>query len=64
MLLSRVNIDQIWVEGGATAAALIQDFRWNQLIALPDELAFTPIPTGPLLRIKTGSYPWPDSFMT
>ncbi|MGB0581272.1 MAG: four-carbon acid sugar kinase family protein [Limisphaerales bacterium] len=65
-VLRHISISQLYLEGGATAAALIRRQGWNQMnvhkpvaFGLADlEVIGTP---APLLTIKPGSYPWPDA---
>ena len=57
----------VCVEGGATAAALLRELGWRRLAALPSSTldgvaVLRPFDRGaPLVLVKPGSYPWPDS---
>ena len=63
--LGSVSVSTLCVEGGATAAAVLREFGWTRLAALPssdvDGVAMLrPIDrVGPLVLVKPGSYPWP-----
>jgi uncharacterized protein YgbK (DUF1537 family) len=60
------SIEQICIEGGATAAAFLGRFGCRQLKALGGEFAFAPLtgfPENLVLRIKPGSYPWPADIL-
>lgn len=53
----------IAVEGGATAMALIRRMGWTRLAVIPEGhvgVGTLQPPSGPLLRVKPGSYPWPE----
>ncbi len=55
---------RIAMEGGATAMALIREMNWETLsIVAEGHLGVGSLRSGsgPLLSIKPGSYPWPDS---
>lgn len=69
-LAERTAVDQWFLEGGATAAAVVRGFGWSRLAALP-MLAPGVTPLCPLTRfgeivgpaptviVKPGSYDWP-----
>jgi uncharacterized protein YgbK (DUF1537 family) len=64
-VIERARPDQIYAEGGATAAELVRQLGWSRLKVIK-ELApgvttlALPVRDGPLLTIKPGSYPgWP-----
>jgi D-threonate/D-erythronate kinase len=60
------TIGNMYLEGGATAAAVMRHLGWSRLRVL-DPVAFGLATMevfdrpAPLLTIKSGSYPWPDS---
>jgi uncharacterized protein YgbK (DUF1537 family) len=68
-LTSRREFSCILLEGGATAAAFLQQVKWTKLLALPSKATgvaiLSPIhceaTLRPVLMIKPGSYPWPDT---
>jgi uncharacterized protein YgbK (DUF1537 family) len=65
-LLKETPVDAVYLEGGATSAAVIAALGWTRLRAEhPAESGIgilRPIaPAAPLLVIKPGSYPWPAS---
>ncbi|MBI3416177.1 MAG: hypothetical protein HY043_12840 [Verrucomicrobia bacterium] len=60
--LASQTVERIFLEGGATAAALLQRMNWTRLDALATGLIGVAVlrpANGPLLFIKPGSYPWP-----
>jgi uncharacterized protein YgbK (DUF1537 family) len=64
-LLARAHLDLIFVEGGATALAVLQRLGWTRLRAWGELEPGTVVleeSTGqlPRLVIKPGSYPWPE----
>lgn len=65
-ILRHQAIGRLYLEGGATAAALIRRQGWNRL-QVHEPVAFglaaleVSQATAPLLTIKPGSYPWPDA---
>lgn len=64
--IKRQKIDCVYIEGGATAAALFRTMKWARFAAfaaphLPGVAALRSVTGGPLLLTKPGSYPWPDS---
>ncbi len=60
------TIGRMYLEGGATAAAVMRHLRWDRLRVLEPvafglaSLEVTGKPA-PILTIKPGSYPWPDA---
>ncbi len=53
----------IAMEGGATSMALIRRMGWTRLAVIPEGhvgVGTLQPPGGPLLRVKPGSYPWPQ----
>ena len=64
-VLQRWTVAQVFVEGGATAKALVQRMGWKRLLVYR-ELAPGVVSMqaegcpGPLLTMKPGSYPWPE----
>jgi uncharacterized protein YgbK (DUF1537 family) len=66
-ILAVVNVNHLLVEGGATAAALIQRFGWDRLHVL-GELAPGVVSVQPggrdsfILTMKPGSYMWPEEW--
>lgn len=64
-VLRRGGVDRVCVEGGATAAALLDAMGWTRLVAVPCHAPGVAVlrPHGaiaPTLLVKPGSYPWPD----
>jgi uncharacterized protein YgbK (DUF1537 family) len=63
-LLREGAVDRVYVEGGATAAALVQELGWSALEVIgeiaPGVTTLKPHALKMLLTIKPGSYPgWP-----
>ena len=61
-VLGSQPVERIFLEGGATAAALLHRMNWVRLRALATGLigvAVLRAESGQLLFIKPGSYPWP-----
>jgi uncharacterized protein YgbK (DUF1537 family) len=64
-ILSRTSIDELLVEGGATASAIVRRLKWTRFFPCAE-----PAPgvvkmrieekMRPYLTIKPGSYPWPQ----
>jgi uncharacterized protein YgbK (DUF1537 family) len=68
-VMSRVKLDRVCVEGGATAAALLQELKWQRL-EVQGEFArgvtgvrVTGAPDVPIV-LKPGSYAWPRLLLT
>jgi uncharacterized protein YgbK (DUF1537 family) len=66
MVCERVTPDLVLVEGGATAAALLDEFPWDrwriQKEWAPGVVELCgPDRSGPALVLKPGSYPWPEA---
>lgn len=67
-VLERAGIQRIYIEGGATAAALLDRLGWHQLSGV-SELAPGVVSLRPrnaahcLVTIKPGSYSWPDEIL-
>ncbi|MCH8192509.1 MAG: hypothetical protein IIA65_00655, partial [Planctomycetes bacterium] len=65
-IMKQGDIRQVFVEGGATATALIERMNWSRFEMVPFDLlgvgCLKPIQTGepPLVFAKPGSYPWPE----
>ena len=64
-ILEQEEVDNLLVEGGATAMALVQDLGWPRLVVerefAPGVVGVRPAGrAGPLVVIKPGSYPWPE----
>jgi D-threonate/D-erythronate kinase len=61
-VLARCRIDQLWLEGGATASAVIRRLGWMSLTVVGELAAgvvqLRPVSGGPLVTVKPGSYPW------
>ncbi|MFB3906434.1 MAG: four-carbon acid sugar kinase family protein [Acidobacteriota bacterium] len=61
-VLARSSVDQLWLEGGATASAIIRSMRWVSLGVVgelaPGVVQLRPVSGGPLITVKPGSYPW------
>jgi len=68
-ILATRHVDHVFVEGGATAVALIRRFGWRQL-RVRHEFAPGVVClqvegiSAPLLTMKPGSYAWPRSIRT
>ena len=67
-VLQRCAPDRVLVEGGATAARLVEQLGWSRLHVLrewaPGVVELTAEHTAkPALIIKPGSYPWPDPLL-
>ena len=65
-VLGESSVDLVLLEGGATAAAVMNRMKWSSLRANagvdPTLVEFVPTDTaGPAMIIKPGSYPWPAS---
>jgi len=63
-VLMRRSCEQVYLEGGATAAALARKMHWTRFSAVATQLAGVAClrPVGresPMLFVKPGSYPWP-----
>lgn len=55
---------RIALEGGATAIAFLRRMGWNRFEAVPENhvgVGSLRAPTGAILSVKPGSYPWPES---
>jgi D-threonate/D-erythronate kinase len=67
-VLDRHPVDRLFVEGGATAAALVRRLGWERL-AVCREWATGVVSmeiegqAGPLLTMKPGSYAWPSEIL-
>jgi hypothetical protein len=64
-VLRRGGVERVCLEGGATAAALLNTMGWTRLAAVPCRAAGVAAlrpygADGPTLFVKPGSYPWPD----
>jgi uncharacterized protein YgbK (DUF1537 family) len=64
-VLAERAVAGIFVEGGATAMALVQALDWKRLVAqrelAPGVVALrAPGDANPVLVIKPGSYAWPE----
>ena len=62
-VLGEVPIAQLWIEGGATASAVIRHFNWDRLDVqgeiAPGVVSLQPRSAGaPSLVVKPGSYRW------
>lgn len=61
--LARQPVDYLWVEGGATAQALLRRLGWRRLTVTaeiePGVVALAPAGPGPEVIVKPGSYAWP-----
>ncbi len=67
--LAASPVDSLFVDGGATAAALVQRLGWRQLSVerelAPGVVCLAVVGQGaPLVLMKPGSYQWPDTLMT
>lgn len=68
-VLESVPVKQIYIEGGATAAALLGRLGWTQLTVeteiAPGVVTLRPEPAPDyLLTIKPGSYTWPELILS
>lgn len=66
LLLEKTVVRRLFLEGGATAAAVLGQMQWTRLAVaghLASDLALWQVADekAPLLAIKPGSYPWPES---
>lgn len=64
-LVRREALDQLIIEGGATAAAIARQLGWERLTVLaewaPGTVSLQPeAADAPTLTLKPGSYPWPQ----
>ena len=65
-IMRQGDIRQVFVEGGATATALMERMNWSRFEVVPFDLlgvgCLKPIQTDetPLVFAKPGSYPWPE----
>ncbi len=65
-IMNQGDIRQVFVEGGATATALIERMNWNRFEVVPFDLlgvgCLKPSQAGetPLVFAKPGSYSWPE----
>jgi len=61
-VLARSTVDQLWLEGGATASAVVRRMAWTSLDVVgelaPGVIQLRPALGGPLIAVKPGSYPW------
>ena len=65
-VLQSVRISQLWIEGGATSFSVVRALGWDRLLVcgLVQGRAVQLVPEGtssPVLTLKPGSYPWPES---
>ncbi len=64
IVLARSSVDELWLEGSATASAVIRGMRWVSLTVVgelaPGVVQLQPIAGGPLIIVKPGSYPLPE----
>jgi uncharacterized protein YgbK (DUF1537 family) len=65
-LFDQVSIEQLYIEGGATASALFKLLKWQQfypICELAPGVITMKVQQRPdiCLTIKPGSYPWPDN---
>jgi D-threonate/D-erythronate kinase len=63
-VLELTAVGHLWVEGGETASRIVRHLGWQRLEVLrqilPGVVELKPQPTGPILTVKPGSYPWPQ----
>jgi uncharacterized protein YgbK (DUF1537 family) len=68
-VLSRISIDELFIEGGATASTIVRRLKWRRF-SLCAELAPGVVrmrakeKQNQYLTIKPGSYPWPKKIWT
>jgi len=65
-VLERFPVENLWVEGGATAGIVVRTAGWRRLEVdsqlAPGVVCVRPFPHGrPRIVMKPGSYPWPES---
>jgi uncharacterized protein YgbK (DUF1537 family) len=66
-IIQHQKLDRVFLEGGATASALVHRMNWTRFTVLPVDLLGVGClrpggsETAPRLFIKPGSYPWPDA---
>ncbi|HXK58736.1 MAG TPA: four-carbon acid sugar kinase family protein [Acidobacteriota bacterium] len=62
LVLERRPVYQLWLEGGATAAAVVRALGWKRLDVVaelaPGVVRLRPASGGPFITVKPGSYPW------
>jgi len=68
-LFEQVDIEQLYIEGGATASALFKLLKWQRfypICELAPGVTTMKVQQQPdiCLTIKPGSYPWPDNIWT
>lgn len=63
-VLKRIAVEELWIEGGATASAVVRHLRWRRFFPC-QELSPGVVrmrvegKRKPYLTVKPGSYPWP-----
>ncbi len=68
-VIERTTIGELFIEGGATARAILERLGWDTLDVLDEYapgvvcLAVTATP-GRIVTLKPGSYPWPEGLLT
>jgi D-threonate/D-erythronate kinase len=67
-LLPIVSINTLFIEGGATASAIVQRLRWDTFQVesplAPGIVALRPaVESSPVLALKPGTYPWPPGLL-
>jgi uncharacterized protein YgbK (DUF1537 family) len=67
-LVERGAVARLFVEGGATASAVLRRLGWTRLSVrrevAPGVVALEPLPAGRVIvTIKPGSYPWPEEVL-
>jgi len=68
-VIRSVQIDRIYIEGGATAAAVLGRLGWQRLTVVrevaPGVVRLRPVAASAcLVTIKPGSYTWPDEILS
>ena len=64
LVRQRISVDHLWLEGGATASAVLRELGWEKLTVVREIRlgVVTMRPSGqtrPAVTVKPGSYEWP-----
>ncbi len=65
MVIESMSIDHFWMEGGATASAVLEELGWREFRVLREirlgVVTICPLgATRPTVTVKPGSYDWPE----